>query len=288
MADIHDHYLAGRNGAVFVGSTYAEYQSYQMGRDSAAGGISMPAGGALILAQLYALAAACFWPVAGGLTLGTFLGLRSYFMGAQPPYSSAVSVPVLLGATAAAFFIGRKIEDRLNLSTPYRRTRVLLRLVLIVLLLGYLAISWRGHPVLPAGGVTFDWLLRQLAPWQIGMIAVGAAVTHMLSRRSDEKFEVWAIAAGLATQRGGVSRQEMSALIEDVAQRRAEDRVELRRRRRRSGIYVGVVAALLLMLAGAPAGGVLVGGVVFGGVGAMLSRFIPQNLIGMRWVDRWF
>jgi hypothetical protein len=288
MADTHASYQAGRDGAVFTGSSYAEFQAFQAGRDSAAGAMNMPVGGALIMAQLYALAAACFWPVAGALTLGTFLGLRTHIMSTQPPYSPVVWVPMLLGATAAAFYLGYRIEDRLNLFTPYRRLRVLLRLVLIMLMLTSFALSWRRPPVRPAGGLTLDWVLRQLAPWQIGMIVVGAAVMHKLSRRSDEKFEVWAIAAHVARQRGGVNAQEMSALIEDVQQQRVEERLDVRRLRIRSGVHVGVVAALLLMVTGAPAGGVLVGGVVFGGIGALLSPFVPQNLIGMRWLHRWF
>jgi hypothetical protein len=86
----------------------------------------------------------------------------------------------------------------------------------------------------------------------------------------------------IAKKQGRPANADLDALESSIAQERTEGRRRRRARRLKVGSSIGAIAAALLALFGENAGSVIAGFIVFGGLAALLSRFIPWPLFGRR------
>jgi hypothetical protein len=275
-----DAYRDGAQGNAFAGGSFTDRLAYDRGKGGAASGAG---GGAplLIGGAFFAFCAACFWPIAGIGGLGTYLYMRNYLDTVRPPFDPGTALLLLFVPSGIGLSVGIKIERRLAYSTLYRRIRYPLRLVLTAAFLTYFVLTWNGVPYV-VEPITLRWIDRHLSPSQYTFIFFGVILVHFLSRRFDERYEVLSVARRVVRKEGRPSSTDVSALASSIAQDRAEGRQRRRAHRLRVGSSIGAVAAALLALSGENAGSVIAGFIVFGGLAAVFSRFLPWPLFRRR------
>jgi hypothetical protein len=276
-----DSYRDGAQGNAFAGSTFSERLAYDKGRGSAGGGGGVPLLPLLVGGAFFAVGAASFWPIAGIGGLGTYVYMRSYLSAARPPFDPGTALLLLFVPSGLGLYVGIKIERWLAHSTLYRRVRYPLRLVLTAAFLTYFVLTLNGIPYV-VEPITLRWIDRHLSPAQYNFIFFGVIVVHFLSRKFDERYEVLSLARRVAKKQGRPADADLELLASSIAEERAAERKRRRAHRLRVGSSIGAIAAVLLALFGENAGSVIAGFIVFGGLAAMFSRFIPWPLFGRK------
>ncbi|MFN7985504.1 MAG: hypothetical protein U0Q11_26995 [Vicinamibacterales bacterium] len=273
-----DAHRDGAQGKAFAGGTFSDRLAYDRGSASAGGGPSTGLLPLLLGAAFFAVAAACFWPMAGIGGLGTWMFMRSYIAAARPPLAPGLALLMLFVPSGLGLWAGIKVERWLAAMTWYRRVRYVLRLILTAIFLTYFALTWQGVPSV-VEPVTLGWIDRHLTPGNYLFIIVGLVLVHFMSKRFDEDQEVLSLARRAGKKLGiDADSLQLAAIAEDIADDRAKARVRRRAHRLKVGTSIGAVGAVFLMLIGENAGSVIAGFVVFGGLAVVFSRFIPWPL----------
>jgi len=272
-----DAYLSGTRGEAYFGGTVSEQLAHERGLTNRSGG---GGGVPIILLPVVGVLMACLWPLVGaGTILAAGIGLQ--LLGwAYPRHDGMADLMVMLVAGGAGLYYTLKVERILQRSSLYRVVRHGVRLILFAALLVYVALNL-GHgvlnPLYVPDEITLRWIDSQLSAEKYVAIFVLLLLVHVVSKRLDLKVEVWTRARQIL----GVSPTAKDASVAEVASELAYGKKEGARarwaRRRKWGAIFGGVGAIFLAVIGEPAGSIVFGFIVFGLIGALLSRFLARK-----------
>jgi hypothetical protein len=276
MNNEDEAYSAGQLGHMFTGGGIREYFAYQRGKQNKDGGSGATL---LLMAPVVITLLACFWPLVGASTLASVMTSEWFLDRAFPGHSGIVTLITVFAVGAAALYLSIRLERVLQRSAIYRFLRHAARLILLAAFLVsyYFTLDGPLAPRYIPDHITLRWLDSQLSPTAYVVIFALLVVAHIVSRRLDERIEIWIGARQIAGVAPDVSNDAVEAIAEEMAAERSAKRAERRSQRLKAGGVLGTIGAIFLVAIGEPAGSVLFGFFFFGLIGALLSRFVPWN-----------
>lgn len=184
MSDTQDrHYNDGASGTMFTGSTAEDYAAYHAGRatrPASSGGLRLTGGNVtglviVLLSPLLYVLLACVYPLAGLLTLLTFIVILELMSG----IGGIVIYMVMLPWCFIAFMFGWAIEVYLEGSSLYRRLRHLTRILLIGFMVHVLTFGFFAE--FDPNTSFFD----RLTILRVVIVALGGGAGHFISKKLD-------------------------------------------------------------------------------------------------------